>query len=96
MHAICVPEQQQQQQQLYCCDCITSLFLPPGSDVDECSERVLACHGLNEICTNTEGSFQCDCADGFTRWESVCVRRQKPGESHPTHGHALEHTMILC
>ncbi|XP_075893276.1 protein disulfide isomerase CRELD1-like isoform X2 [Nelusetta ayraudi] len=48
-------------------------------DVDECSERVLACHGPNDICTNTEGSFRCDCADGFTRRESVCVRKQKPG-----------------
>ncbi|XP_053172376.1 protein disulfide isomerase Creld1 [Scomber japonicus] len=47
-------------------------------DVDECSDRVLACHGLNEICTNTEGSFSCNCAEGFIRKESVCVKKQLP------------------
>ncbi|XP_076012869.1 protein disulfide isomerase CRELD1 isoform X2 [Genypterus blacodes] len=48
-------------------------------DIDECSERVLACHGLDEICTNTEGSFTCDCADGLIRKDRVCVRKQMPG-----------------
>ncbi|KAK2862081.1 hypothetical protein Q5P01_001614 [Channa striata] len=47
-------------------------------DVDECSDRVLACLGLDEICTNTEGSFRCDCAEGFIRKDSVCVKKQKP------------------
>ncbi|KAM9759734.1 protein disulfide isomerase CRELD1 isoform 1-T2 [Menidia menidia] len=47
-------------------------------DIDECSDRVLACHGLDEICTNTEGSFRCDCADGFTRQNILCVRKQIP------------------
>lgn len=49
-------------------------------DIDECSERVLACHGLDEICTNTEGSFSCDCADAFIRKDSVCVRKQMPSK----------------
>lgn len=47
-------------------------------DIDECSDRVLACHGLDEICTNTEGSFCCDCAEGFIRMDSVCVKKQLP------------------
>uniref|UniRef100_A0A3Q3C104 EGF-like domain-containing protein n=3 Tax=Haplochromini TaxID=319058 RepID=A0A3Q3C104_HAPBU len=47
-------------------------------DIDECSDRVLACHGLDEICTNTEGSFRCDCAEGFIRMDSVCVKKQLP------------------
>ncbi|XP_017290981.1 protein disulfide isomerase CRELD1 [Kryptolebias marmoratus] len=47
-------------------------------DVDECSDMVLACHGLDEICVNTEGSFHCDCADGFIRKNSVCVKTQLP------------------
>ncbi|XP_063766575.1 protein disulfide isomerase Creld1 isoform X1 [Eleginops maclovinus] len=47
-------------------------------DIDECSDRVLACHGLDEICTNTEGSFRCDCADGFIRKDGVCVKKQQP------------------
>ncbi|XP_034022379.1 protein disulfide isomerase CRELD1 [Thalassophryne amazonica] len=47
-------------------------------DVDECSDQVLACHGLDEICTNTEGSFQCDCAKGFMRAGGICVKKQQP------------------
>lgn len=56
-------------------------------DIDECSDRVLACHGLDEICTNTEGSFRCDCAEGFIHRDGVCVKKQQPGESHHTHNH---------
>ncbi|MEQ2222394.1 hypothetical protein ILYODFUR_025811 [Ilyodon furcidens] len=48
------------------------------SDIDECVERVLACHGLDEICFNTEGSFRCHCAEGFIRKDSICVRKQLP------------------
>ncbi|XP_041837446.1 protein disulfide isomerase Creld1 isoform X2 [Melanotaenia boesemani] len=47
-------------------------------DVDECSDRVLACRGLDEICINTEGSFRCECAQGFNRKDSVCERKQIP------------------
>ncbi|KAM6927787.1 protein disulfide isomerase CRELD1 [Xenentodon cancila] len=47
-------------------------------DIDECSDRVLACHGLDEICINTEGSFHCDCAEGFTHKDDVCVKKQRP------------------
>lgn len=67
------------------------LFSLSGSDVDECSDRVLACHGLDEICTNTEGSFRCDCAEGFIRRDGVCVRKQQPSESHHTHAVTLPH-----
>uniref|UniRef100_A0A8C6TIU4 EGF-like domain-containing protein n=1 Tax=Neogobius melanostomus TaxID=47308 RepID=A0A8C6TIU4_9GOBI len=45
-------------------------------DVDECSYMVLACPALDEICTNTEGSFRCDCAKGFIRKGGVCVMKQ--------------------
>lgn len=62
--------------------CCASLFSAP--DVDECSDRILACHGLDEICTNTMGSFRCDCAEGFIRKDSVCVKKHKPSESHHT------------
>ncbi|XP_033483137.2 protein disulfide isomerase CRELD1 isoform X1 [Epinephelus lanceolatus] len=51
---------------------------PKCFDIDECSDRVLACHGLDEICTNTEGSFRCDCAEGFIRRDGVCVKKQQP------------------
>ncbi|XP_059924957.1 protein disulfide isomerase CRELD1 isoform X2 [Gadus macrocephalus] len=45
-------------------------------DVDECGETSLPCLGLDELCTNLEGSFLCDCADGFIRKNNVCVRTQ--------------------
>ncbi|XP_029907482.1 cysteine-rich with EGF-like domain protein 1 [Myripristis murdjan] len=48
-------------------------------DVDECSDRVLPCPGLDEICSNTEGSFRCDCAKGFIRRDRVCVTKQRSG-----------------
>lgn len=51
------------------------------TDVDECNERAIACPGLNEACINEEGSFHCDCADGFIRRESICVENQPPGKS---------------
>ncbi|XP_064811679.1 protein disulfide isomerase Creld1-like isoform X1 [Oncorhynchus masou masou] len=47
-------------------------------DIDECSERVLACSGLDEICTNLDGSFHCDCAEGFTRKNNFCVQKKLP------------------
>uniref|UniRef100_A0A8D3C6G5 EGF-like domain-containing protein n=1 Tax=Scophthalmus maximus TaxID=52904 RepID=A0A8D3C6G5_SCOMX len=47
-------------------------------DIDECSDRVLACHGLDEICTNTDGSFRCDCAERFFRKDGVCVKKPQP------------------
>nr|XP_033483141.1 protein disulfide isomerase Creld1 isoform X3 [Epinephelus lanceolatus] len=64
------------------CPTNTYCFNTDGSyecrDIDECSDRVLACHGLDEICTNTEGSFRCDCAEGFIRRDGVCVKKQQP------------------
>lgn len=49
-------------------------------DIDECSEEVLACSDINALCVNTEGSFQCHCAPGFSRRGTVCVRNQAPGK----------------
>lgn len=58
-------------------DCLSLL---PCTDVDECNERAIACPGLNEACINEEGSFHCDCADGFIRRDSICVENKPPGE----------------
>lgn len=49
-----------------------SLFFPP-LDVDECKEKAIACPGLNEACINEDGSFRCECAEGFIRRDSICV-----------------------
>ena len=50
------------------------------ADIDECSERAIACPGLNEACTNEEGSFHCDCAQGFIRRDSICVENKLPSK----------------
>ncbi|KAI4823354.1 hypothetical protein KUCAC02_011943 [Chaenocephalus aceratus] len=47
-------------------------------DINECSDRAIACPGLNEACINEEGSFHCDCADGFIRRDSICVENKPP------------------
>lgn len=50
------------------------------SDIDECSDMVLACLGLDEICLNTMGSFHCTCAAGFILKDGVCVKQRLPSE----------------
>ncbi len=42
------------------------------SDVDECSTGMAAC-GANAVCMNTEGSFVCSCAAGFTGDGATCT-----------------------
>ena len=34
-------------------------------DIDECSLGTNDCHAITEKCVNTEGSYECVCADGF-------------------------------
>ncbi len=54
-------------------------FVSPA-DIDECAEEVLTCPGVNVFCVNTEGSFHCQCAAGYTRREDTCERSQTTGE----------------
>ncbi|XP_061529550.1 protein disulfide isomerase Creld1 isoform X2 [Phycodurus eques] len=63
-----------------CLDCKAGWMLHDNKcvDVDECSERAIACPGLNEACINEVGSFHCDCADGFIRRDSICVENKAP------------------
>ncbi|XP_010898946.2 protein disulfide isomerase Creld1 isoform X1 [Esox lucius] len=64
-----------------CRKCATGYRLTGAKclDVDECSEHVLACPGLDKICTNVEGSFRCDCAEGFTLKDNICVQKRLHG-----------------
>ncbi|KAA0713610.1 Cysteine-rich with EGF-like domain protein 1 [Triplophysa tibetana] len=54
------------------------LIGPKCLDIDECSEKALACPGLNEACVNEEGSFRCECAMGYIRRDSICVENLPP------------------
>ncbi|MEQ2218079.1 hypothetical protein XENOCAPTIV_029062 [Xenoophorus captivus] len=62
------------------CDqaCVGCMGSGPARYIDECSERAIACPGLNEACINEEGSFHCDCAEGFIRRDSICVENKPP------------------
>ena len=42
------------------------------SDIDECSDESHACDG-NANCTNTNGSFKCDCKTGFSENGNTCT-----------------------
>lgn len=61
-------------------DIVDMMLLVIPSDVDECQEKALPCPGLDELCTNVEGSFLCICADGFIDENNVCVKKQRPSE----------------
>lgn len=53
--------------------------------MDECKEKAIACPGLNEACINEEGSFRCECAQGFIRRDSICVENLPPCECQKKH-----------
>ena len=38
------------------------LFPFTFSDIDECAENTAGC---GQMCTDTDGSFECSCKDGF-------------------------------
>ena len=40
-----------------------ALYLSP-IDIDECSMGNNSCH-VNSTCFNTDGSYECECLDGF-------------------------------
>ena len=47
-------------------------------DIDECTDPVASC-GNNAVCTNTHGSFECTCDDGFDG--SPCIDIDECAES---------------
>jgi len=38
-------------------------------DIDECEQGLSDC---DQICNNTDGSYSCECHNGFTRVENGC------------------------
>lgn len=46
------------------------------ADVDECSTNSHNCTDINGICVNIDGSFMCDCKEGFTfNGSNVCTSK---------------------
>ena len=41
-------------------------------DIDECSTFTHSCHADSD-CTNTMGSYDCSCKDGFTGDGLICI-----------------------
>ena len=49
-----------------------SIFLNTISDIDECVDASLNNCDTDATCTNTEGSYQCMCNDGYSGDGTVC------------------------
>ena len=44
-----------------------------SSDVDECAEETHDCHVMsNATCVDTDGSFYCNCTEGFVGNGTFC------------------------
>lgn len=50
--------------------CLMFAYIPP--DIDECVANSTIC-GLNSICVNLAGSFNCSCKKGYTLVHDKCV-----------------------
>lgn len=60
------------------CDPIRGCICMPGwtgtncnQDIDECSANRSIC-GTDKICHNTQGSFQCECRQGYQKVQEDC------------------------
>lgn len=60
------------------CDPIRGCVCMPGwtgtncnQDIDECSANRSIC-GTDKICHNTQGSFQCECRQGYQKVQDDC------------------------
>ena len=42
-------------------------------DIDECLLRIDNCDKQNAVCRNTNGSYECDCKNGFIGDGTVCI-----------------------
>ena len=45
-----------------------STYIPLFLDIDECAAQINPCDAVpNSECNNTDGSYNCQCRDGFVR-----------------------------
>ena len=52
-------------------DCVTALYYV--SDVDECAKVDDDCDPVHGKCTNTDGSYECACQEGFVGSGITCL-----------------------
>ncbi|XP_056442683.1 nidogen-1-like [Gadus chalcogrammus] len=73
----------------FTCECSTG-FSGDGRtcyDVDECRAAPPVC-GRDSVCTNQQGSFRCDCPDGFLPGDhNTCIREELPVDHCQTGRH---------
>ena len=52
-------------------------------DINECEAdgSEMVCPGDNRNCVNTEGSFSCNCNEGYIEEEDICIPKPKEGKS---------------
>lgn len=48
------------------------MCLCSGIDIDECADDMLNNCDANAVCTDTDGSFNCQCNNGYTGNGSIC------------------------
>ncbi|XP_071826466.1 uncharacterized protein [Apostichopus japonicus] len=77
----------------YYCDCLENYQRGTDGicvDIDECA--FTTCPGLNRQCVNTDGSYVCNCRDGFLpQFDGECLPETHICESNPCQG-----TNIVC
>ena len=54
----------------YVNDSLFSILI--NTDVDECTLGAADCHSTLATCINTEGSFKCECIDGYAGNGTTC------------------------
>ena len=55
-----------------------SIFSTTISDIDECADVGVNNCDTDAKCTNTEGSYQCMCNDGYSGDGTVCQGKKRP------------------
>ena len=62
------------------------------TDIDECENKTI-CEN-NARCINTEGSFFCECVDGFNRDGTVCISELIERDRDCLQTSAIDHSLL--
>ncbi|XP_067915253.1 cysteine-rich with EGF-like domain protein 2 isoform X1 [Heterodontus francisci] len=72
-----------------CINCTTGYAMEEQKciDINECNLSDTVCTRENEDCVNTEGSFQCVCAEGYEDRDGTCLEIKVPVEMEDSEEH---------